>query len=219
MKKLNDAGFSLVEMVISISVVSILLVVIANFSISSLAQNSIATAQANLQGESQIAMDRIINDIRLSANADDDNRWPDSNSPSGQYGWLSNASTLVLATAAQDSNDNIIFADPAKYISEKNNVVYFVQSGTLYKRIIASTVANNSSKTTCPAASATTACPKDAKLLSNVTQFAVKYYNGDSQQVSPTDARSIEITVSTSIKKFKRTISSDYTTRAVFRND
>lgn len=219
MKKLDNKGFTLAETVIAVSVMAILLTIIANFSITSLSTSTMTTAQANLQGESQIAMDRIINDIRLSAGADLANRWPDVNNSGGDYAWVSDASNLVLATAVLDGNNNIIFADPAKYISEKNNVIYFVKDKVLYKRVLSSTVANNASRTTCPKASATTACPADRELLSNVTEFNAKYFNGDEQEVTPTDARSIELTVKTSTKKFSRDITSDYTTRAVFRND
>ena len=219
MKKLNNKGFTLTEALIAVSVMAILLTIIANFSITSLSNSTITTAQANLQGESQIAMDSIINDIRLSSGADDSNRWPDINNSGGDYAWQSDAANLVLAKAVLDGADNIIFADPAQYISEKNNVIYFVKDKVLYKRVLASPVANNSSRTTCPKASATTACPADRELLTNVTEFSIKYFNGDEQEVTPTDARSIELTVKTSVKKFSRNITSDYTTRAVFRND
>ena len=219
MKKLNNQGFTLTEALIAVSVMAILLTIIANFSITSLSNSTITTAQANLQGESQIAMDSVINDIRLSAGADDNNRWPDINNSGGDYAWQSDAANLVLAKAVLDGNDNIIFADPAQYISEKNNVIYFVKDKVLYKRVLASPITNNSSRTTCPKASATTACPADRELLTNVTEFSIKYFNGDEQEVTPTDARSIELTVKTSVKKFSRNIASDYTTRAVFRND
>lgn len=219
MKILDSKGFTLVETIVTVSVVSILLLVIANFSIDSLGQSSILTAQSNLLGESQIAMDRAINDIRLSAGAEETNRWPDVNNSGGNYAWQSNSGTVVLASAVTDSNNNIIFADPANYISEKNNVIYFVNNGFLYKKVLASPVTNNSSQTTCPKASATTACPADKELLSNVTDFSAKYINGDGQEVTPTDARSIELTIKTSTRKFSRNITSNYTTRAVFRND
>lgn len=219
MKNLGEKGFTLAETLVTLSVVSILFVVIGNFSITSLATSSIATAEANLQGESQIAMDRIINDIRLSAGAEQNNRWADVNKVEGDYSWQSNAGTVVLATAVQDTNENIIFADPAHYISEKNNVIYFVKDKILYKRVLASPVAGNAARNTCPKAVATAACPADRELLTNVTEFSVKYFNGDEQQVTPTDARSIELTLKTSIKKFSTNINSDYTTRAVFRND
>ena len=210
-------GFTLVETVIALGVTGIILTVISIFAINSFGSSSIETAKAELLGESQITMDRVIRDIRLSAGAETNNRWPDANKSGGDFTWASSASTLVLATAAVNSNNEIIFSDPARYISEKNNVIYFVSNGTLYKRMLASPVSGNAAKTTCPSVTAT--CPKDQALLKNVTGFSLKYFNGDNQEVIPSDSRSVELRVTTQTKRFGRTISSDYTTRAVFRND
>lgn len=216
---LNNSGFTLVEVMITLTVVAIVLGVIANFSISALNQSSAETARAELLGESHIAMDRIINDIRLSGGAETTNRWSDINNPSGEYAWSSSSSTLVLATAVIDTSSNVIFADASRYISEKNNSIYSVNGGTLYRRTLASPVANNSTKTSCPAAISTSACPQDRALMRNVSNFSIKYYNGDGSEVTPTDARSVELQVSNSIRKFNRDINTSYTTRAVFRND
>lgn len=219
MKKLNQTGFTLVETVITLSVVALVLGVITSFALTSLNQSTTQAARADLLGQSQIALDKMINDIRLSSGADQNNRWPDPNNGGNSLNWQSNATTLVLATAAMNSSDTIIFADPAMYISEKNNVVYFVRDGKLYKRVLASTVANNAAKTTCPPAAATSSCPGDIVMLNNVTEFNLKYFNADNQEVVPSNARSIQVTVKTSVRKFKNNITSDYTTRAVFRND
>jgi type II secretory pathway pseudopilin PulG len=214
---LNNNGFTLVETVVAVTVVGIVLGVIAIFSVSSLQQSSVETARANLLGESQIAMDRVINDIRLSAGADLNNRWPDENNTGGDFAWQSNTNTLVLATAVLDTDNEIVFADPAQYISEKNNVIYFVNNGVLYKRVLAAPVTDNASETTCP--TATSSCPADRAMLHNVTGFTVRYLNGDGQEVTPTDARSVELNIQTATDKFSQNIDSDYTTRAVFRND
>jgi prepilin-type N-terminal cleavage/methylation domain-containing protein len=219
LRQLLANGFTLIEILITLTVVGILLGIIATFSITTLSQSSIEATRAELLSQSQIAMDRVINDTRLSAGAEQNNRWPDTNNVNGNLAWQSNSTSVVLATAVVDSANNIIFADPAKYISEKNNVIYFVQNKVLYKRVLASPVANNGAKTTCPAAAVSPTCPSDRALLKNVTSFTIKYLNGDEVEVVPSDARSIELTIKTSIYKFKRNISSDYTTRAVFRND
>ncbi len=216
-KRLHNAGYTLVEMVITLSVIGILLSVIGMFAVNVLGQTTVESVRATLLGESQIALDRATNDIRLSAGADLNNRWADGNKAGGDYSWASSGNTLVLATAVVNSSNNVIFADPAKYISEKNNVIYFVSNGTLYKRILASPIAGNDSKTTCPTKTST--CPADDALLQNVTNFSIKYLNGEDVEVSPPDARSIELTVGTSTKRFSQTIQNSYTTRAVFRND
>lgn len=218
-RQLVANGFTLIEVLITLTVVGLLLGVVANFSINALSQSSVESARADSLGQSHIAMDRIINDIRLSAGAEENNRWSDANNVSGELAWQSDAGTLVLATAAVDSANNVIFADPSRYISDKNNIIYFVRDGVLYKRVLASPVAGNSAQTTCPANLASPTCPADRALLNNVTGFTVSYLNADEAVVLPADARAIELRIQTAVSKFSQNINSDYTTRAVFRND
>lgn len=220
MNSLANDGFTLVEALVSLVVTTIVVLVITNYMLVNVQQTALTSDRDTLTKEIEQSLDLATKDVRLSANADQNNRWPDSNGPGGnQYGWQSNGSTLVLATAATDKSGNIIFSDPKNYITEKNNIVYFVQNGTLYKRIIADPVSGNGAQTTCPAASASSTCPADTELLHNVTTFGVTYLNGQNQAVSPTDARSIELHVTASENAFKQPVSVDYTTRMVFRND
>ncbi|HVX47845.1 MAG TPA: hypothetical protein VHA05_00615 [Candidatus Saccharimonadales bacterium] len=222
MKRLDTTGFTLVEALVSLVVTTVVVLVLTNFMLGGIQQSSIALSRDNMTKETEQSLDLMTNDIRLSANADENNRWPDANSPGGstnQFGWQSNSTTLVLATAVKDKSGNIIFSDPANYITEKNNLVYFVQNGTLYKRVIADPVAGNAAVTTCPAASASSSCPADTELLHNITAFSISYLNGQSQSVSPTDARAVEVHVTVTKDVFKQPVSADYTTRMVFRND
>jgi len=218
----KSGGFTLVEAVVVLTVTTIMALVVTGYMLANLEQSTLASNRSTLISETAQSLDLATNDIRLSANADLNNRWPDANSPGGsgnQFGWQSNASTLVLATAAQNNGGGIIFSDSKNYITEKNNLVYFVSGGTLYKRVIASPLAANAAKTTCPPASASTACPADKELLHNVTLFNVKYLDGQNQAVSPTDARSVELHVKVSKQVFGQPVSADYTTKMVFRND
>jgi type II secretory pathway component PulJ len=222
MRRVNTAGFTLVEAMVSLVVTTVIVLVITNYMIGNIQQSALASSRDSLIKETEQSLDLVTNDVRLSANADDNNRWPDANSPGGsanQYGWQSNGSTLVLATAAQNSAGNILFEDPKNYITEKNNIVYFTQNGTLYKRTIAASVSGNAAATSCPAAKASSSCPADKELLHNVKSFSVSYLNGQNQAVSPDDARSVEVHVTTSKNVFGQPINADYTTRMVFRND
>jgi hypothetical protein len=101
----------------------------------------------------------------------------------------------------------------------KNNIVYFVSNKTLYKRTLAANANGNRATTSCPAATATQACPADKELLNNVTAFTVTYLDGDNQAVTPTNARAIELRITASRVLYKQTQSASYTTRMVFRND
>ncbi|HVI60714.1 MAG TPA: hypothetical protein VM535_01015 [Candidatus Saccharimonadales bacterium] len=218
----RTSGFTIVEALVVLVVTTAMVLVITNYMLQNILQTALATNRDTMIREVEQSLDAVANDVRLSANADQNNRWPDANSPGGsgnQYGWQSNASTLVLATSAEDSDGNIIFSDAHNYITEKNNIVYFVQNGTLYKREIAAPVNGNSAETSCPASSASASCPADKELLHNITAFSVNYLNGQDQAVTPTDARSIELSVTTSKKVFGQSVGTDYTTRMVFRNE
>ena len=220
--RLDSRGLTIVELLVVISVTTILVIVVTSFMLVNLRESTLATARGNMLRETQQSLDLAANDIRLSANADSNNRWADLNSPSGasnQFSWQSNSSTLVLAAAAEKSDGSIIFADAKNYITEKNNIIYFVQDGTLYKRTIASPVANNKDKTSCPIDLASANCPADKPLLQNVSAFTVLYKDGQNNNVAPTEARSIELNVTTNKQIYSKNLSVNYKTRMVFRND
>lgn len=219
---MKERGFTLVETMIAMSVTAILVGVVITFMTNSIVQYAKTGARSSLLNEAQIGLDIIGNDIRLSGNADLNNRIPDEHAPGApqnELSWTSDQDTLILATAAEDANKNIIFADPALYISQKNNNVYYLSGGSLFKRTIAAEVTGNSSQTTCPSSSATTNCPADKQLLKNVQTFTIKYYNDQNQEVIPSSARSIELYVKLQKTEYKQPISVEYSTRMVFRND
>lgn len=222
MRKLTSSGFSMVELLVAISVTTILIIVIGTFLINNLQQSTLTTLKGTMLNEAQQSLDLAANDIRSSATADTNSRWPDNNGPSGStnpLSWQSNGDTLVLASAAEDGSGTIIFADAKNYITEKNNIIYFVKDKTLYKRTLASSITNNSAKTSCPAVKATSTCPADKELLHNVTDFTVTYKNGEDVAVAPSDARSVELAITVSKPMYQRDVSVSYKTRMVFRNE
>lgn len=218
----NQSGISLAELLIAISIISILSFILMNFMVNWIEQHSITQSRAALLTDAQDTLDFVSDTIRLSSAADQNNRWQDPNSPgapANQFSWQSNANTLVLASAVEDTNGNIIFSDPSNYTSQKNNQIFFVSGGVLYRRTLAASVANNKSKTTCPAASASSTCPADRKLAGNVTSFSVRYLNAENQEVQPTNARSVELSLTLQKSLFGQMIESSDKTRMVFRND
>ena len=222
MRKIGAAGYTLVELLITFVVLGIVVAVVMNFMASSLVQSTLMSARADLLFDAQNALDSAQSDIRLSAAAESNNRWPDDNAPaapSDRFSWTSTSNRLILATAAENSSGTILFEDAKKYITHKDNYIYFVQNGNLYKRIIAAPVAGNPTKTSCPAAKATAACPADKLLMHNVQSFLVTYLDANDLEVTPTNARAIELTVNLKIRKYQHDITATYTTRTVFRND
>ncbi len=219
----NQRGFTLIELLVAIAISGLVLIGIGTFLTNSMVDNSIRGARADLLREAQLSLDILTRDIRLSANADEANRIEDPHSPNAAAtngrGWLSGSGVLVLATAVEDNDRNVIFQDATHYITEKNNIVYFVEDGTLYKRTLAFDVPNNRLSTSCPRAEADDNCRADVQLVEGVTALQIRYYNGLNEEVEPARARSIELTLSLQKTKFGREVNAEYTTRTVFRNE
>lgn len=220
-KKRNQSGMTIVELTITLILVTAISSLIIGFSVDKIRQSTQQTIKYELLSGAEKGLNIVANDIRLSARADDANRWEDDNAPlapSNKLSWMSNSTTLVLATAAQDSDKNVIFDDTHNYVSAKNNYIYFLKDGTLYRRLLAAPVTGNAAVTTCPPEASTSSCPSDKTILNNVTSFSITYYDGSNQAVTPSSARSISLAVTLSVTRYGQDISATYTTRMVFRN-
>ncbi len=220
-KRRSEGGFTLVETMITLVMTGIMATGIIVFMINGLRSYGKATSKAYLIAQAQSGVDRISGDILLAANADDNNRIEDANSPGAPtnlLSWQSDNDTLILATAAEDTSRNILFADASNYISHKNNVIYYRDGTVLRKRVLATAVTGNRAITTCPAALATSSCPADRVVLENVASFVVTYRNHLNVSVLPEDARSVEVSVLLDDKKYATT-TVNYKTRTVFRNE
>lgn len=221
MKKLACGGYTVVEVIVSVTVSAILIGVVTTFAMTNLVQIVISNARADLINEAQTALDVVSTDIRLAGSAQLNNRWDDANSPgapSNQNSWTSDADTLVLASPTENTNGEIIYSDSSRYISQKDDEIYFIDGGVLYKRTVAADEPNNKAKTSCPAAQSGPTCPKDKVLLRNVQSINIKYFNNQDEEVTPPDARSVEVTINLSIRKYGQDVNVTYVTRAVFRN-
>lgn len=220
-RKLDSNGIGLSEIIVTLAIISIFSLVLMNFMVNWLQQYIVTQTRTELLMQAQDTLDQVTNDIRLSSAADAQNRLLDQNAPgapSNQQSWASGSSQLVLASAAEDTDSNIIFSDPAQYISEKNNVIFFVEDGTLYRRVLAAPVADNKARTTCPIEVASATCPKDRVMAQGVTSFTVSYFNIHNEVVSPSNARSVQLEITLSKDAFGQTIESSDRTRMVFRN-
>jgi len=220
-KKLGNSGFTIVELLIAITVSVVLMIAVMGFMANEIDTSTVQSAKANLLSQAENGLNRVNTDIRLSSNADTNNRWPDNYAPvaGDTYSWASNATTLILATAAQDSHGNILWQDSAEYIPYKNNLIYFVQNGTLYKRTLAAQVTGNAVTNSCPAKYATATCPADEIILSNVSSFSVSYLDGNGNAVIPTNSRSVVLQVSLASTSFGQPVKATYTTQMVYRDD
>jgi prepilin-type N-terminal cleavage/methylation domain-containing protein len=222
-KNSNQTGFTLVELIASMAIASIVLFGMLGFLVTSMVNNSVRTAKADLLREAQLALDVIVKDIRLSAVVDSNNRIEDNNSPdavaTAGLGWESDSETLVLAIAAEDTSSNIIFADAAHYITEKNNIIYYVDNAKLYKRTLAADLPDNDFITSCPPNLAIPSCPADRLSIENVQSLVFRYFDALNNEVDPASARSVEVELRLQAEKYGRLVDVSYKTRTVFRNE
>ncbi len=217
----SQRGFTLVETMITLVMTGVMATSIIVFMVSGLRTYGKATSKAYLISQAQSGVERISGDILIAANADDNNRIEDNYSPGAPVNllsWQSDADTLILATAAEDTSRNILFADASQYITQKNNIIYYLDGKVLRKRVLAADVVGNRAITTCPASVATSSCPSDRVVLENVSSFVVTYRNHLNQNVVPEDARSVEVAITLDDKKYATT-TVNYKTRTVFRNE
>lgn len=218
----DQAGFTLVELIVTLIVMTIVSLALANFIANWLQAATLAQARSNLLNNAETALDTINSDIRLSGDADTNNRWPDQyapNAPTDELSWQSGSQILILAKVATDKNNNVIFSDPSKYITEKDNEIYYLSGNTLYRRTLASANSDDSAQTTCPLPQASSSCPADKIIATNVKDFSVEYYDADENEVTPTNARAIQLSITLASTQDGHEISASYNTRMVFRNN
>lgn len=217
--KLAERGMTIMELIVSITVIGILTVLMMNFVAGHIADNAIKNAQSDLQLQTQLALDTIDREIRQSANIDGNNRWEDAYPPTSDdaYSWSSDADTIILADPVINTSDNVVFEDPQNYISYKDNVIYYLNDATLYKRILAAPVPNNKRQTTCPP-SASSCIHDDPLLAAHIENFSVTYYDANEAEVTPANARAVKVSLKVSRKVFKRTLTVEQSVQSVFRN-
>ncbi|MBI3983671.1 prepilin-type N-terminal cleavage/methylation domain-containing protein [Candidatus Microgenomates bacterium] len=216
----SQRGVTLVELLVATVVIASLVILVMNFLVDKFVANTIANARSDIQLQTQLTLDAINFDIKHAANVDSPNRWEDSYAPAAPangYSWSSDSGTLVLAVPVHDQGNNILYEDPQVYVSYKNNLIYFVNNRTLYRRRLAAPVVGNTDQSTCPAGTA--GCTADAKLAENITGFSLTYYDANDNQVAPTDARSVRVTIAVDKQVFGKQVSLSQSIRTVFRNE
>lgn len=218
MKHLPSDGFSLIELIVATAITGTLIIIVTSFLSNQLVENAIQNARTNMTREAQLSLDVVNRDIKHAASVDSNNRWADEYAPDGDYSWESDNDVLILASPARNLNEEYLYEDPFAYITHKNNLVYFVEAGTLYKRILPADIEDNAiSDNTCP--KSVSDCEPDIELINHVSDFSIRYYNALDEEVEPEDARSVAVSLTMSTTVYGRSVEADYSIRSVFRND
>lgn len=192
--KHKSAGFTIVELNLSITITAILMVslltIFVNFFVIMTRTNTIVDMTVDSQG----LLRTVVEELRYGAGVRVTNTIADGNAPPAGWDTSNAAFVIVIAIPAVDSSRSYII-DPDTGSPYFNELVYFKEGGTLYKRILAHPSATgNSLLTSCPASVASASCPADRKLVNNLDTMVFTLYDQDNTQTTdPLLARSIKI--------------------------
>ncbi len=218
-KQLNQAGVTLVELLVVIGVASALFLTFTTIGIYLYGDTVRTSLYAQLATESQSVLRSIVEELRQSSSIRTTNANTDANAPSG--GWTTSNSNLILiiSTPVLNSSNQFVI-NAATGDPYQNEIVYFTSGSNLYKRFIGNTAApGNTRTTTCPVASQTSTCKADILLTSNFkTMNFVFYDQDDAVTTTIPDARSIKLLVKLERKTFGKSLVFDNNMRITIRN-
>lgn len=214
----QQTGFTVVELILALTMASIMVGVLlmVTFRFYTNAMQSQRAAEMAL--ESQTLLGQLTEDLRLSSGVASTNTVPD---PNNAGGWTTSdaSDVLVITLPATDSSDNIIYdADTGDPYT--NDVIYFLNNGMMYKRILRNdAAAGNTAQTTCPAAAATPTCLSDRVFSENASAMTFDMY--DTNNVATADpalSQSLFVQVDFAKNIFGKTVSLSNSTRITQRN-
>lgn len=216
----NTKGFTIPELVISITLIGIisvsLLAIFVNY-FTIITRNNIVI---DMTVDSQNLLRSTVEELRYGAGVRQANTIADSNGPPG--GWnTSNANfVIIIAVPAIDKNRNYII-DSDTGNPYNNELVYFKEGTTLYKRTLANPNANgNSLQTSCPSANASPSCPADKKLIEHIKSMVFTLYDQDDATTdNPLLARSVKIDLLLERDTFGEPLKLENSIRVTLRNN
>jgi prepilin-type N-terminal cleavage/methylation domain-containing protein len=218
-----EAGFSLIELLITMAVSSILLFVSGVF----IGQGTLSINADFNKTLAQTAVDTVARVIKSARSVQAQNSQPDLHSPGGStnlYGWNGTAgtnATLILAIPARDASNNLLYVDGLHTNLYTNDVIYYFDSSTkkLFKRTIANSVPGNAAVTTCPPALATSSCPADSVVVQDIANLATSYFDSNNASVSvPSGTESVGYTLTETRVIGNKSYVGTYSTLVSMRN-
>lgn len=215
----GQSGFTLVELMVSVTVMGIIGVVFlgltANYFVIITRNNELAEMTVN----SQNLLRTTVENIRFGDGVRQTNQINDPHAPAG--GWNTNNSSfvIVIAVPALDSSRDYI-TDPNTGSPYMNELVYYKNGTDLMERKLANPSASgNTMVTSCPANLASSSCPADTELAAYVSLMTFTMYDQDGASTSnPTLARSIQINLTMERNAPGEPLDLNTSTRVTLRN-
>lgn len=195
--KSRQAGYTIPELIIAISLFGIISVTFLGVMTNYFANITRNNAQIDMTVNSQNLLRSTVNELRYGAGVRQTNTIPDANGPGSGWNTSNDAFVIIIASPAQDDSGDYII-NPLTGTPYINELVYFKDGTTLYRRTLANPSATGNTKvTTCPPASASASCPADAKLIENLDDMVFTLYDQDDNPTTdPLLARSVLIHLS-----------------------
>lgn len=217
--KLGQRGVTIVELLMVTAIAGLLVVSVLSVTLVFYGDIIRGNQQARLAVESQNILRNVVEELRVSSGIRANNAIADSNAPGGAWSTSNEDLILIISTPVLDSTNNFV-VNPITGSPYQNEIVYFADNGTLYKRHLANTSATgNTVKTSCPAVSASASCPADVVMSQNFeTMHFVFYDQDDVITTTLADAKSIELTVEMLRRSFGQIIEFDNRIRITLRN-
>jgi hypothetical protein len=190
----GSAGFTVVELAVTISITAILSLtfmgVFTNYFLI-IARND---ASINMTVSSQNLLRSTVENLRYGDGVRQTNTISDPNAPSGGWNTSNTNFVIVIATPALDSSRNYII-DSSTGSPYMNELVYYKSGSSLMERTLANTAASGDTLlTSCPVNLATNSCPADKDLADYFSSMSFTLYDQDNNTTAdPTVARSIKI--------------------------
>lgn len=218
--KLKESGFTIVELSVSVAAGAVVVLAVLSISLFFFADVMRAEAQTKLMSESQIALNRVVEDVRTGSAILLNNTVTDINEPTG--GWTTSNTDLIIiiSTPALDSSNNFIIDDDTGN-PYQNEYIYFTDNEShLHKRVLAdSAAAGNIATTTCPETATTPSCPADSILTENFSTMSFVFFDRDNNETAdPTVARSANINIYMSKTVYGRSLTAENIIRMSLRN-
>jgi prepilin-type N-terminal cleavage/methylation domain-containing protein len=215
----NIAGFTITELIISITISGILAVAFFTATFYYYANTAQTETATTLALESQAILTQLTEDIRLADSIANTNALTDPNGPGG--GWVTSdpSNILIIESPAITSTRDIIYNDSTGS-PYRNEFIYFMSGTNMYKRVLSNTSATgNTAKRTCPIAASSATCPPDRTFSNNISNLTFTFYDAaDATTANATQARSVVLNVNMAKKSFGKNITLTNSTRVTLRN-
>lgn len=199
MKRLNQAGVTIVELMMSVAIAAALTTALFAVSLNFFGDTLRSQMTSEMAVNSHFMLRAVVEDLRIGSNIGTNSVLTDANAPTGGWTTSDTNNVLIINLPAVTTDNNIIYnsdtGDP--YLNE---YIYFLDGMTLNKRLLKNPDAvGNSIKTTCPPSQSSSTCPSDRKYSTYVSSFTFEFYDeNDAVTADPALARSVKVDLTTS---------------------